>query len=216
MATIIVIAKEPRPGRSKTRLCPPLTLDEAARVAQAMLDDTLEAVAAIPNVRRVLALDGRISRPPGWDVIPQRGGGLDERIASAFAGLSGPALLVGMDTPQLSPRLAEETLNRLADPRIDVVLGPAEDGGFWAVGLQCPEAYSLGHLFHGVPMSTSHTFAAELSRLRSLGLRVATLRMLRDVDVFADAVAVAEEAPGSRFAREIAALMSARELEAAA
>ena len=127
-------------------------------------------------------------------MIPQRGDGLDERLASAFEDVGGPALLVGMDTPQLRPALLRRALARLGES--DAVLGPALDGGYWAVGLRKPQR----ELFSGVPMSTSHTFADQLERLRGHGLSVGLLPPLRDVDLIDDARAVAALAPRSRFA----------------
>jgi glycosyltransferase A (GT-A) superfamily protein (DUF2064 family) len=111
-----------------------------------------------------------------------------------------------MDTPQLSASLLENALVRLGRPSVDAVLGPAEDGGYWAVGLRRPHTHRAGRLFHGVPMSTPRTFAEQRSRLELLGLRVSILPTLRDVDLFDDAVAVAEKAPASHFALELRAL----------
>ena len=106
---VLVIAKAPVPGRSKTRLCPPCTPEQAARVAEAALGDTLAAVLATPGIRPVLALDGAPGPwlPPGFDVVPQRGVGLDERLACAFEDAGGASFLVGMDTPQLTPHDAD-------------------------------------------------------------------------------------------------------------
>ena len=86
-AQIVVIAKEPYPGRVKTRLTPPFTPVQAAELAAASLSDTLAAVAETTVARRVIALEGTPGRwlPPGFDVIGQRGAGLDERIAWALA-----------------------------------------------------------------------------------------------------------------------------------
>src|SRR5262245_7164165 len=105
MTAIIVIAKSPVAGRVKTRLCPPCSPAEAAIIAAAALADTLETVAATPARARVLALDGAPGRwiPDGFVVVPQLGRGLDERLANAFAAVTGPAVLVGMDTPQVTP-----------------------------------------------------------------------------------------------------------------
>ncbi|MEV7521966.1 DUF2064 domain-containing protein [Streptomyces sp. NPDC091371] len=194
MTTLLVIAKEPLPGRVKTRLTPPFTPEEAASLAGAALADTLAAVAATPAARRVLVLDGRPGPwlPAGFEVVPQCGGGLDERLADAFAGCTGPALLIGMDTPQVTPGL-------LAPPdweAYDAWFGPAVDGGFWALGLARPDPA----LLRGVPMSVPGTGAAQYARLADAGLRIGRLPLLRDVDTAEDARLVAAEAPGGRFA----------------
>jgi rSAM/selenodomain-associated transferase 1 len=200
VATLLVIAKEPVPGRVKTRLTPPYTPAEAAALAEAALADTLDAVAATPAARRVLVLAGRSGPwlPEGFEVIPQRGGGLDERLANAFGDVGGPAVLVGMDTPQVTPAALTRALRGLDDA--DAVFGPAADGGFWLLGLRRPDP----RLLLGVPMSRPDTGAHQLARLR--GLRVTTLGVLTDVDTDADAVRVAAQAPGTRFAATVAAM----------
>ncbi|MEU9167394.1 DUF2064 domain-containing protein [Streptomyces sp. NPDC048420] len=193
MTTLLVIAKEPRPGRVKTRLTPPFTPEEAAALAEAALADTLTVVARTPARRRVLVLEGTPGPwlPPGFEVVRQSPGGLDERLAAAFAGCDGPALLIGMDTPQVTPELLTVDF---AD--CDAYFGPAEDGGFWALGLAAPDP----SLLRGVPMSTPHTGAAQRARLA--GLRVRELPVLRDVDTAYDAEVVAKAAPGGRFAAQ--------------
>ncbi|MFC5199164.1 TIGR04282 family arsenosugar biosynthesis glycosyltransferase [Streptomyces kaempferi] len=199
MSTLLVIAKEPRPGRVKTRLTPPFTPRQAASLAEAALVDTLLAVAATPARRRVLVLDGAPGPwlPPGIDVVPQCGGGLDERLAAAFADCAGPALLIGMDTPQVTPELLTVDF-----AGCDAYFGPAEDGGFWALGLAVPDP----DLVRGVPMSTAATGAAQRERLTAAGLRVRDLPCLRDVDTAYDAGLVAAAAPRGRFAAELARL----------
>lgn len=199
MTTLIVIAKEPIPGRVKTRLTPPYTPAQAATLAEAALADTLAAVARTPARRHVLALDGTPGRwlPAGFDVIPQRGTGLDERLAHAFAEAGGPAVLVGMDTPQVTPAMLADAILRLEDG--DAVFGPAADGGFWLLGLRAPDP----GLLLGVPMSRADTGARQLARLR--GLRVAMLGTLTDVDTAADAAYVADQAPGTNFAAAVRA-----------
>ncbi|WP_053658927.1 TIGR04282 family arsenosugar biosynthesis glycosyltransferase [Streptomyces sp. MMG1121] len=197
MTTLLVIAKEPLPGRVKTRLTPPFTPQEAARLAEAALADTLRAVAATPATRRILVLDGAPGDwlPPGFEVLPQCAGGLDERLADAFAHCRGPALLIGMDTPQVTPDLLTVDF-----AGCDAYLGPAEDGGFWALGLAAPDPA----LLRGVPMSTPVTGAVQRERLLAAGLRVRELPRLRDVDTAADARAVAALAPHGRFAARLA------------
>ncbi|MFJ3226130.1 DUF2064 domain-containing protein [Streptomyces sp. NPDC086783] len=197
--TLLVIAKEPRPGRVKTRLTPPFTPQEAAALAEAALADTLGAVLAAPARRRVLVLDGTPGRwlPPGFDVVPQCAGGLDERLAAAFAGCAGPALLIGMDTPQVTPALLTVDWREG-----DAFFGPAADGGFWALGLAEPDP----DLLRGVPMSTAATGAVQRARLTDAGLRVRDLPVLRDVDTASDAARVAAAAPDGRFAAELTRL----------
>jgi uncharacterized protein len=195
---LIVIAKEPVPGRVKTRLSPPLSPLEAARVAEAALADTLETVAATTARRRVLALDGAPGQwlPPGFDVVPQPSGGLAERLAAAFAAVAPPALLVGMDTPQVSAELLSASAAALERDGTDAVLGPAHDGGYWAIGLR--EAVPAA--FEGVPMSSRSTLREQRRALRGLGLRWRELPGLTDVDTFEDALSVAAGCPGGRFA----------------
>ncbi|WP_116248313.1 DUF2064 domain-containing protein [Nocardiopsis sp. FIRDI 009] len=204
-ATLLVIAKEPVPGRVKTRLTPEYTPEEAARLAAAALSDTLSTVLSLPARRRVLVLEGRPGPwlpDGGFDVVPQAGGGLDERLAAAFARCSGPTLLLGMDTPQVTAGVLAPVLAADAWTRADAWFGPAEDGGFWALGLAAPDP----DLLLGVPMSTARTGRMQRRRLTAAGLRVADLPVLVDVDTAADAVRVARQAPGSRFARAVADL----------
>jgi rSAM/selenodomain-associated transferase 1 len=202
VSTLLVIAKEPRPGFSKTRLCPPCTPDQAATLAAAALADTLRAVRSTPARRRVLALDGAAGPwlPDGFEVVPQGGGDLAERLAAAFDHADGPALLVGMDTPQATSRHLQVALAALADH--DAVLGPAPDGGYWAIGLRRPDP----RVFEGVPMSRPVTGALQLARLRELGLRTALLESVEDVDTFDTACRVAAASPGSAFAAALAQL----------
>ncbi|MEX0171096.1 TIGR04282 family arsenosugar biosynthesis glycosyltransferase [Streptomyces sp. LMG1-1-1.1] len=208
MTTLLVIAKQPLPGRVKTRLTPPFTSEEAASLAEVALADTLGAAALVPAARHVLVLDGEPGPwlPPGFEVVPQAAGGLDERLAAAFAGCAGPALLIGMDTPQVTPELLAPALRWDA---YDAWFGPAADGGFWALGFADPVAVAAPALLRGVPMSRPDTGAVQYERLRAAGLRVGALPLLRDVDTADDARRVAAEAPGTRFAARHAELTAA-------
>jgi glycosyltransferase A (GT-A) superfamily protein (DUF2064 family) len=204
MIQILVLAKTPVPGRVKTRLCPPYTPGEAASLAAAALSDTIATVATVPDVHRTLVIDGDHPAPSGWNRIVQRGGSLAERLAHAYrdSRMPGiPALLIGMDTPQAGPALLTEAADLLTNPDIDAVLGLAEDGGWWALGLRKPDRADV---LRDVPTSTSNTGTLTLERLRSDGLRVVALPMLRDVDTAADAAAVAALCPPeSAFAKAV-------------
>jgi uncharacterized protein len=203
MTSLIVIAKAPVAGRVKTRLTPPFTPEQAAGLAAAALVDTLAAgTRAWRAERRVLVLDGEPGAwvPDGFEVLPQRGDGLAERLAAAFDDVGGPAFLVGMDTPQVTPALLDAGLAAL--DRADAVFGAALDGGYWSIGLARPDP----EVFRGVPMSESDTGARQRVRLAELGLRTEVLPPLCDVDTVADARVVAAAAPRSRFAAALEAV----------
>jgi uncharacterized protein len=204
---VAVLAKAPMAGRSKTRCCPPCTLEQAARLAEAALSDTLVTVAATPAARRVVVLDGVPGAwlPPGFELIEQRPGGLDERLAGAVLDIADPVVVIGMDTPQLTPVLLEAVVTTLGTGGVDAVLAPAADGGYWAVGLRRPDPRA----FLGVTMSQGDTAERQRARLAALGLAVAgldELPALVDVDTWEDAVAVAADGGGPRFRSAVAAI----------
>lgn len=201
LGTVVVIAKRPVAGRVKTRLTPALTPAQAADLAAAALLDTLDAVGRVPARRHLLAFDGDPAGwvPPGWDVVPQPAGGLDVRLGAAFAAAGpGPAVLVGMDTPQLHT----DQLTVWDPTTHDACLGLAHDGGFWTIGFRDPSRAAAA--ITGVPMSTVETGSRQLDRLRVLGLRVRLLEELTDVDTVDTAREVAALAPDSRFAAALA------------
>ena len=202
--SLIVIAKEPRPGHAKTRLIPELGPEGAAAIARACLEDTLYAVAETPSAERVLVLDGEpgdwLPADQGFRVIAQREGGLAARLAGAFEDSgAAPAVLVGMDTPQVNSGLLSEAIERLAEGGTDAVLGPASDGGYWAIGLRRSDA----RIFTDVPMSADDTGERQRARLGELGLTWTELEQLRDIDTIEDARAVAQVAPWTRCAQTL-------------
>jgi glycosyltransferase A (GT-A) superfamily protein (DUF2064 family) len=197
---VLVMAKSPVPGRVKTRLCPALTASEAAAVATAALADTLDAVMACGADRKIVALDGEPGPwlPPGIEVIEQHGSNLTERLANAWSVAGGGGVQIGMDTPQAGPKALDDLLAVLDGPGRRAVLGPAFDGGWWAIGWSGtdPEA-----VFAGIPTSTSDTGERQRRRLLALGFDVTLARTLRDIDAVDDLLAVANDVPGTRTAR---------------
>jgi glycosyltransferase A (GT-A) superfamily protein (DUF2064 family) len=202
--TLIVLAKQPRPGLVKTRLQPSLTPEQAAEVAAGALRDTLRAAENVVARQRILAFDGDVGGwlPRRWRHVAQPAGELDTRLTHAFSAAGhGPAVLVGMDTPQLQP-------HHLAafDPvTYDACLGLCPDGGYWAIGFSNPGV--AVQAIPGIAMSRTDTGPRQYSRLIELGLRVQLLPSLVDVDTIDDAIEVARLVPGSHFA---AALLSMR------
>ncbi|HET6215233.1 MAG TPA: DUF2064 domain-containing protein [Micromonosporaceae bacterium] len=215
---VLVLAKAPLPGFAKTRLCPPATLDEAADIAAAALLDTLDAVRATPGVQPVVAMTGELDRAAraaqlrralsGLAVLAQRGSTFGARLAAAHADTATsfpgrPVLQIGADTPQVYPALLAVCLDRLA--AADAVLGPATDGGWWALGLRDPRHAVV---LAGVPTSRPDTGERTRLALATRGLRIATLPQLSDVDIVADALAVARQIPQSRFAAAVNAVLA--------
>ncbi len=189
---ITIIAKAPVSGLVKTRLCPPCSSEQAARIAAAALSDTfgiVASVAAATGARTVLLLDGTPQpwMPADFEIVHQRGDGLGDRLCNGFTDL-GPGVIVGMETPAVAGALGDgiDAVRRGID-----AIGLATDGGYWMIGLAVAGVRLGGAAFDGVPMSRSNTGLSQLRRLHSLGRPVRMLPIARDLDTFDDLVAVA-------------------------
>jgi len=213
--TVLVVAKAPVAGVAKTRLAASVGPEAAASLAAAALLDTLDAVRCAGVGTRVVALTGELDRAhrseelramlEDFVVLPQRGAGLDQRLAAAHADAGavadGPVLQIGMDTPQVTAELLLDSARRLTAPDVGGVLGLASDGGWWALGLSDPRQASF---LLGVPMSRSDTGARTLADLRRAVDIVIELPVLTDVDTVDDLWPVAELQPSdSRFRRAV-------------
>ncbi len=194
---MMVIAKTPVIGRVKTRLCPPLSLEQACDVAWACLLDTLDTVASVPAARHVLVLDGEPGPwiPDIFEVIAQRGNGLAERLAAAFSDVADAGIVIAMDTPQVTIQHLSAGLRSLTHGA-DAVLGLADDGGYWVIGLR--RGVDVTAVFENVPMSTSQTGAAQRRQLDLLGLRTTMLPAHRDIDTVEDLYVVVAGMAGGR------------------
>lgn len=206
---LLVVAKAPVAGKAKTRLGNEIGMAAAAELAAAALADT---VAACSNTfgpeRCCLAGEGDFDSAAGadlsallqgWTVFPQRGRGLAERLADAHvtagALTGGWVVQIGMDTPQVTPDLLWAVADQLSSN--DAVLGPADDGGWWVLGVKDPHHVVA---LREVPMSAPTTGEDTRRALEAAGLEVASTTTLRDVDTVADADVVAALAPQTRFA----------------
>ncbi len=189
---VAIMAKAPRAGDVKTRLCPPLTVAEAADLYRAFLLDKIEQVRSLEAASHGIAHTPDDARAifaelaPDFILIPQRGGDLGRRLAATFAhffagGYTG-VLLVDSDTPSLPTEFLLQALDVIAKPDTDLVLGPSEDGGYYLVGLRAARP----ELFEGVPWSTSGVLPETTRRARDLGLGVAWLPRWFDVDTGPD------------------------------
>lgn len=209
MTRALVVAKAPVAGRVKTRLGAAIGDGAAAEVAAAALLDTVRACQdAFGSERCLLSLAGDLADAvrgdeiaaalSGWGVARQRGCTFAERLTNAHVDVppGDPVVQVGMDTPQLTVELLLGAAAVLVDH--DAVLGPAEDGGWWVLGLRDPRGATV---LHDVPMSTPTTYDDTRRALAAAGLGVGTTAVLRDVDTLADAALVADVAPHGEFAR---------------
>lgn len=186
---VIVFVKPPRPGLVKTRLAAELDAAAAAAIATVLLNRTIATLHPFPDVELRMTPDDAGPeierwRRSGWDLRPQGegdlGARLDRAFAEAFAGGEDRVVAIGTDCPALTE---EDLRDAFAALEIaDVVLGPAEDGGYWLVGLRAPAA----GLFENIPWSSDAVLAATLERARTAGLSVSQLRRLGDVDTLED------------------------------
>jgi rSAM/selenodomain-associated transferase 1 len=185
---VAIMAKAPRPGQVKTRLCPPLAPAEAAELSRCFLRDKIAQVRALPGAQPALAYTPAGARAefealaPGFTLVPQRGPGLGERIVHAIADLAAlghrGVVLTDTDTPTLPPGCLAEAVRVLEAAEADAVVGPTDDGGYYLIGLRAPAPA----LFDGVPWSTDAVLNRTLERARDLGLAVRLLPRWFDVD----------------------------------
>ena len=184
---IALFAKAPLAGRVKTRLVPPLTHEEAARVARASLEDTARFIVPAVPAHWTLFLDGEADRPlrslaeeTGIAISPQRGANLGERLASAFRDLRGKGasrvLAIGSDAPTLDPERVMEAIESLSV--CDVALGPTEDGGYYLIGTSGDHA----SIFEEIPWGSGAAAAVTLDRARARSLDVRLLAPWYDLD----------------------------------
>jgi rSAM/selenodomain-associated transferase 1 len=190
---VVVFAKRPAPGAVKTRMCPPLTPEQAAALYAAMLDDVLAttaAAAAAAGAATWLAVHpasavGELATrcPPGFHTVPQRGADLAQRmeraVASAAAAGFARILLRGSDNPALPGSAIVAGLAALADA--DLAVGPDRDGGYGWIAVRGSAPGLFDHA-----MSTASVLSLTLARAASLGLRVRTLASGFDLDTAAD------------------------------
>jgi rSAM/selenodomain-associated transferase 1 len=187
MNALIVVAKQPVPGQTKTRLVPPLSFEQAAALYEGFLRDTLALMRAVPDARRVIAYLPREAHDyfaqlaPGFDLIPQSGEDLGARLDHALTNYLSRGdervVVMNSDGPTLPIAYVRQAFAVLSDP-IDAVLGPSDDGGYYLIGLRQPAP----RLLRDVRMSTPRVLADTLHIAREENLRVALLPPWYDVD----------------------------------
>jgi rSAM/selenodomain-associated transferase 1 len=188
-SAVAIMAKAPRPGEVKTRLCPPLSKEEAAALYRCFLLDKIAQVNALQTAAPVLSYGPSDAKalfddftPGHFMLIPQVGNDLGARLFSTFDQLFRQGYMqvmaIDSDTPTLPNAYLEHALTLIAHPGIDVVLGPTEDGGYYLIGLRRPHR----QLFERMPWSTSGVLPETLRRSEAYGLNVACVEAWFDVD----------------------------------
>jgi len=185
---LAVFAKTPHPGKVKTRLAPALSPEEGAELYHCMLQDTIARVRTL-GVDTVIFYDGDEeffrNFHPGLKLFRQHQAGLGERLEAAFGQLAElgyrERVVIGSDAPDLPLSFIREAFDLLEAGK-DVVFGPAEDGGYYLVGLSGGTA----DLFRGVPWSTSDVLAVSHQKARCAGLEVELISTWYDIDSYDD------------------------------
>ena len=199
-SALAIFAKAPIVGQVKTRLCPPLSFEEAKELYQCFLLDTVARALRLPDVQVCLAFTPADSEllfreflPASLRYVPQRGVSLGEREANVFADLLemgfSRVVLIGGDIPTLPLSHLQDAFALLADFRNDVVLGPSADGGYYLIGARArhPE------LFENITWSTSTVLAETLAQARRSGLCVVHVPAWHDVDSAEDLATLVNE-----------------------
>lgn len=200
---LFVMAKDPRAGQVKTRLCPPLTPETAARLYACFLLDVLDLAAAVPGVDPVVAYTPADAREVfaqltngHFRLVPQEGLDLGARLEHTFRVLFAQGYdrvaAVSTDSPDLPPEYLREAFQRLE--RIPLVMGPCPDGGYYLVGM----SRLVPELFRDMPWSTERVVPLTEERARGLGLELARLPEWADVDTGADLDRLHRELTGGK------------------
>jgi hypothetical protein len=197
---LVIVAKAPVVGQVKTRLCPPLSAEEATELFCCFLLDTVERACTIPEVHVCLAFTPADSEgifrellPFPLRYFPQRGNSLGERLTNIFNDLLRDSfqrvVIMDSDSPTLPTAYLHEAVSVLADSQIDAVFGPCSDGGYYLVGAR---AVHPG-LFENITWSTASVLSETLTQARHHNLRVKLLPAWYDVDNGADLQKLASE-----------------------
>ncbi len=200
---LAVFAKQPLPGQVKTRLCPPLSSAEAAAFYEQSLREVLRRVAELSECDLVICYAGERSwfsdNFPAFHLLGQHGCDLGERmeqgLADLFAAGYQRAVLIGSDLPDLPLKEIRLAFELLQD--VDVVYGPARDGGYYLVG----EATHCPDLFRNIPWSTEVVLEESLRKAATVGMFTARLPVYEDLDDVGAVENFLERSPLSSTAR---------------
>ena len=193
---LIVVAKRPTPGKTKTRLSPPLTPELASALYECFLFDTLDQMRQVSDAQHVIAyldeFDYFHRLAPDFELIPQEGRDLGERLDHALSLYLSRGyervVIMDSDSPTLPSAYLSQAFNALWDGA-DVTLGPCDDGGYYLIGIKKPAP----RLLREVQLSTPTVTADTIALAEEEGLRVSLLPTWYDVDDAASLVRLMKE-----------------------
>ncbi len=199
---LLVVAKRPAPGQTKTRLCPPLNSKQAADLYECFLCDTLTIMRAVPNVTpKIVYLPQDAHNyfqklAPDMDLVQQRGGSLGERLDNLLNDVlldgADMAVVINSDSPTLPTAYLVQAFEQLS--ATDVVLGPTLDGGYYLIGIKEPHP----RLLREVEMSTPYVLRDTLDLARKSGVTVSLLPEWYDVDTVEELLRLRNDINGSQ------------------
>lgn len=197
---ILIFARTPELGKVKTRLAAEVGDAAALDLYHRLLAHTCDTVTRSGFPARAHLAgpmpDTDLWSDAGFRRFPQADGDLGARMSAAFAQAFADGVrsvvIIGTDCPGLSPAHLHEAMKALETH--EAVVGPAEDGGYWLLGLSAP----VRSIFQNKAWSTDTVLRDTLADFKALGMSVARLEVLRDVDTAADLLALAEEHPWLR------------------
>lgn len=211
---VAIMAKIPRPGQVKTRLCPPLSSKEAAELYRCFLLDKIEQIKGLKEAAAAIAYTPEGAKSlfedmasPDFIFIPQQGGDLGSRLLNTLNQLLclgyTKVLAIDSDTPTLPLDYIQRAVTLLSKPEIDLVLGPCEDGGYYLIGL----CKLYRELFDGMTWSSAEVLSETIRRAETKGLKVACLPRWYDVDTPEDLTRLKESlrsssGPGARHTKQ--------------
>ena len=192
---LVIVAKQPIPGRVKTRLFPKLSPEAAADLYRCFLQDRIKEVSSLNGVDRAIAYTPGAAKETfaslaldGFELFAQRGKHLGERLNNIFLEKLSQGYeavsIVDSDSPDLPKSLINESFELLLTRQADIVLGPCYDGGYYLVGIRKPHP----ELFRNIPWSTENVLSVTLEKARKMGLNVKLLSIWNDLDTFEDLV----------------------------
>lgn len=192
---LVIVAKEPVPGKVKTRLFPKLSPTAAAGLYRCFLQDRIQEVSSLNGVHRAIAYTPESAKSiftslalDGFELFAQQGKHLGERLNNIFLDKLSQGYqavsIVDSDSPDLPKSLIKESFELLLSKRVDIVFGPCYDGGYYLVAMRKP----YPELFRNIPWSTENVLSVTLEKARKMRLNVKLLSAWNDLDTFEDLI----------------------------